>query len=197
MKTAPLYRKYRGHVVVVLDPCRRSWNLTRRCTRAKVQEIKTRLRHIMARLEVDPKSFWWEPHVSSLWLPRCSTLPTELDWDIPRQIRSHRVPLAYGPLERPRALPVPGSSGHSRKSSHGCFHQCHHGCVRNPRRRSHPCSSHRRIRGHHPCSCYFTGHAGFGSRSVFRHAFKCATTYRCPVPGVTPACAVFTWAMHL
>ena len=111
MKTAPLYRKYRRHAVVVLDPCRRSWNLTRRCTRAKVQEIKTRLRHIMARLEVDPKSFWWEPHVSSLWLPRCSTLPTELDWDIPRQIRSHRVPLAYGPLEWRAPLPVPGSSG--------------------------------------------------------------------------------------
>ena len=90
MKTAPLYRKYRGHVVVVLDPWRRSGNLTRRCTRAKLHETKRDLQDILARLENDPDQFWWEQAI--LWPGPCSRPTTELDWDIPKQVRNRRIP---------------------------------------------------------------------------------------------------------
>jgi hypothetical protein len=90
MKTAPLYRKFRRHAVVVLDPWRRSGNLTRRCTRAKLHETKRDLQDILARLENDPDQFWWE---QAILLPGpCSRPTTELDWDIPKQVRNRRTP---------------------------------------------------------------------------------------------------------
>ena len=108
-KSAPLYRECRHHAVVVVDPWRRRRNLTSRCTRTKVQEIQGRLREVMARIQVDPEMFWWEPQVCSLWVPQCD-LPTELDLDIPRQVRNRRVP-PVGFIQCAPPLPVPGSGG--------------------------------------------------------------------------------------